>query len=72
METRNEIMSGIECGIIAVLDTGKFHFQQAVDLEAIAKETCLPMELVQKGMKKLEQKGYLSIDAQGNYFIPKI
>lgn len=72
MEKQNGIMSGIECGIIGVLDTGRFHFQQAIDLEVIAKETCLPMELVQKGMKKLEQKGYLSIDAQGNYYIPKI
>ncbi|MFA5887919.1 MAG: hypothetical protein WC852_04375 [Candidatus Nanoarchaeia archaeon] len=72
METRDKIMSGIEYGIIHILDKGIFAFETPISLEEIARETLLPMELVQKGMTKLEKKGYLSMDAQGNYFIPKI
>ena len=72
METRDEIMSGIECGIVHVLDKGIFAFETPINLEEIARETLLPMELVEKGMAKLKKRGYVSRDAQDNYFLPRI
>lgn len=75
METRDKIMSGIECCIIHFLDR-KFvtipENQKPLDLEEISRETMIPLGLIQKNIDKIEQRGYLSRDTQDNYFLPKI
>lgn len=72
-EGLQEIMSGIEVGIIHFLD-GKFlgtfpKGRSYLDLGEIAKATMCPIELIEKNMAKLEKRGYLDSDSEGHYFI---